>query len=184
VVGVIHFKVIDNNVEVSFYISEYLFEARVPGHVEVLRAKGYIDGILTFDDVEISTFHDFMRWLKAADPNGQSLPDSVPLLKLHKFASEYSVPLLCADIERVFAVTCIGAIQISLLKGPNIAVYFHQEIRLIYKHTTPDSPLRKGVVNAICAGEDNNEESLMEYPKEFLADVILHRKKRWLHGRR
>jgi hypothetical protein len=63
------------------------------------------------------------------------------------------------------------------LWGPNIAVYFHQEIGLIYKHTTPDSPLRKGVVNAICAGEDNNEESLMEYPKELLADVILHRKK-------
>jgi hypothetical protein len=59
-VGVMHSKVIERNVEKHVYISEALLEAHAPRFVEAIQGAGYIDDVPLLD-VKFETFHVFIE---------------------------------------------------------------------------------------------------------------------------
>jgi hypothetical protein len=173
-VGVMHFKVIERNVEEDSYISEALLEAHAPRFVEVMKGAGYIDDVPLLD-VEFETFHVFTEGMSrknkpeyallgSLDTNpfaGQSWTPGMPLLKLHRFAGDYSIPGLGTDVEcgyaRIIALRGRGGPR---MHGVGIKViYTLDEIEYIYEHTAADFPLREIVVKGICAAGYDMDDS-------------------------
>jgi hypothetical protein len=189
-VGVVHFKIIEENLRKDFYVSEALLGEHVPECAETIQTREDADTAVEMSDedttVDIETFRLFTKWLSAKNlagftpfgplykhPMGNlDWTSGMPLLKLYIFVTDYNILRLADDAGRRFAsfFTIAGGprrlgVDIDVL--PTVS-----KIRFIYEFTAADSPLREIVVKSFCAAGNDLGFSLGGCSKEFLVDVI------------
>lgn len=92
--------------------------------------------------------------------------------KIYAFACNYDMPQLRRDaLDRLLTVI------VDELQRDTIAY--------VYRNTEPGSPLRRVVVGSLCVEvilhACNAEKSLLDFPKDYLVDVMLSRSRK-LHG--
>jgi hypothetical protein len=120
-VGVVHFKIIEENLRKDFYVSEALLGEHVPECAETIQTREDADTAVEMSDeattVDIETFRLFTKWLSAKNlagftpfgplykhPMGNlDQTSGMPLLKLYIFVTDYNILRLADDAGRRFA---------------------------------------------------------------------------------
>jgi hypothetical protein len=194
----IHLNVIENNTAKLFRLSEPLllryapsFHATITNRQQAVQAA--ILGSLQISNVDHETFMHFTKWLihqpywdktcvttdaEAHRNFDEEYFDNGPLYtwvdewilvsaKVYLFACAYDIAQLRDD--------ALARQVRSVRKLDGQLSYFLVAVEYVYANTETESPLRKVLVDGFCAEKFDGRESkdsLVNYPKEFLVDVL------------
>ena len=181
-VGVIYVQVIEQDKKQSFYLSKALLEERAPGFP-------YDNTKIT--DISINAFERFVRWLKKDDIGiarwhewkGVIFENDVwnaalEFAQLHTCGQKYKVQELCRYVFHLFT-RCLSVLaepeRIKCLPLDNVPRFARQTVIEIYTNSAHDSPLRKVLIDGICADnfiKDSMRGNILEFPPEFLAELL------------
>jgi hypothetical protein len=150
--------------------------------------------ITNIANVEIQTFHIFVRWLIARPCDPDPLLSAfgpfdwsalLQMIQLYAFCCKNNVITLRKQMSKSLA-TCMGehASTRDLEARPGFIFAEHDAksvaalINFVCEHFPPHSVLYSSLLTAFCRSEATSlstRDRLLQYPKSFLADVMLQK---------